>query len=57
MTMTAENFKIEFAERLKELPPYLFVEIDKAKRAAVAAKFLAKEKVGLYNMQDVLGLK
>ena len=27
---------IEFAERLKELPPYLFVEIDKAKRAAVA---------------------
>lgn len=27
---------IEFAERLKELPPYLFVEIDKAKREAVA---------------------
>lgn len=27
---------IEFAERLKELPPYLFVEIDKAKRAALA---------------------
>lgn len=28
--------KIEFAERLKVLPPYLFVEIDKAKRAALA---------------------
>ncbi len=27
---------IEFAERLRELPPYLFVEIDKAKRAALA---------------------
>ncbi|MBF0484061.1 MAG: LL-diaminopimelate aminotransferase [Candidatus Omnitrophica bacterium] len=27
---------IEFAERLKVLPPYLFVEIDKAKRAAIA---------------------
>lgn len=27
---------IEFAERLKELPPYLFVEIDKAKREAMA---------------------
>lgn len=27
---------IEFADRLKELPPYLFVEIDKAKRAAIA---------------------
>ncbi len=27
---------IEFAERLKVLPPYLFVEIDKAKRAALA---------------------
>lgn len=26
----------EFADRLKELPPYLFVEIDKAKRAAKA---------------------
>jgi LL-diaminopimelate aminotransferase len=37
MSMTAEGFKIEFADRLKELPPYLFVEIDKAKRAAVAA--------------------
>ncbi len=36
MTMTAENFKIEFADRLKELPPYLFVEIDKAKREAMA---------------------
>jgi LL-diaminopimelate aminotransferase len=29
-------FKIEFSDRLKSLPPYLFVEIDKAKRAAVA---------------------
>lgn len=28
---------IEFSDRLKELPPYLFVEIDKAKRAAIAA--------------------
>ena len=27
---------IEFADRLNELPPYLFVEIDKAKRAAIA---------------------
>lgn len=27
---------IEFSERLKTLPPYLFVEIDKAKRAAIA---------------------
>lgn len=27
---------IEFSERLKALPPYLFVEIDKAKRAAMA---------------------
>jgi len=27
---------IEFSQRLKELPPYLFIEIDKAKRAAIA---------------------
>ncbi|HQP10706.1 MAG TPA: aminotransferase class I/II-fold pyridoxal phosphate-dependent enzyme, partial [Candidatus Omnitrophota bacterium] len=27
---------IEFSKRLKNLPPYLFVEIDKAKRAAIA---------------------
>jgi len=27
---------IEFSERLQQLPPYLFVEIDKAKRAAIA---------------------
>lgn len=27
---------IEFSDRLKNLPPYLFIEIDKAKRAAVA---------------------
>jgi LL-diaminopimelate aminotransferase len=30
------SFNIEFSDRLKNLPPYLFVEIDKAKRAAVA---------------------
>jgi LL-diaminopimelate aminotransferase len=34
MTMTSMN--IEFSDRLKNLPPYLFVEIDKAKRAAIA---------------------
>lgn len=28
--------QIEFSDRLKNLPPYLFVEIDKAKRAALA---------------------
>src|SRR3990167_229299 len=28
--------KFEFTERLKKLPPYLFVEIDKAKRKARA---------------------
>ncbi len=33
---TGTEFKIEFSERLKALPPYLFVEIDKAKRAALA---------------------
>ena len=33
---TGTEFKIEFSERLKSLPPYLFVEIDKAKRAALA---------------------
>jgi LL-diaminopimelate aminotransferase len=31
------SFEIEFADRLKKLPPYLFVGIDKARRAAVAA--------------------
>jgi LL-diaminopimelate aminotransferase len=30
------SINIEFADRLKELPPYLFVEIDKAKRQAKA---------------------
>ncbi len=30
------SLEIEFSERLKALPPYLFVEIDKAKRAAKA---------------------
>ena len=32
----ATSFNIEFSDRLKELPPYLFVEIDKAKRKAKA---------------------
>ena len=36
MTTDAE-FKIEFSDRLKSLPPYLFVEIDRARRAAIAA--------------------
>lgn len=30
------SIEIDFSERLKELPPYLFVEIDKAKRKARA---------------------
>ncbi len=30
------SVNIEFSERLKNLPPYLFLEIDKAKRAAIA---------------------
>ena len=30
------SMNIELSDRLKNLPPYLFVEIDKAKRAAVA---------------------
>ncbi len=35
--MSADTaFTIEFSDRLKSLPPYLFVEIDKAKRAALA---------------------
>lgn len=33
---TQTNLNLEFADRLKTLPPYLFVEIDKAKRAAIA---------------------
>lgn len=33
---TDTAFLIEFSDRLKQLPPYLFVEIDKAKRAALA---------------------
>lgn len=33
---TTTAFNIEFSDRLKALPPYLFVEIDKAKRAAMA---------------------
>ncbi len=33
---TETDFQIEFSDRLKQLPPYLFVEIDKAKRAALA---------------------
>lgn len=34
---TATNMNIEFSDRLKQLPPYLFLEIDKAKREARAA--------------------
>lgn len=30
------SFEIEFSDRLKNLPPYLFLDIDKAKRAAIA---------------------
>lgn len=30
------SLNIEFSDRLKNLPPYLFIEIDKAKRTAVA---------------------
>ena len=30
------SFEIEFSERLKSIPPYLFVEIDRAKRKAIA---------------------
>ena len=30
------SFEIEFSEKLKSIPPYLFVEIDRAKRAAIA---------------------
>ncbi len=33
---TTEEFKIEFSDRLRSLPPYLFVEIDRARRAAIA---------------------
>ena len=33
---TETTFNIEFSDRLKQLPPYLFIEIDKAKRAALA---------------------
>lgn len=33
---TDAALNIEFSERLKQLPPYLFIEIDKAKRAAMA---------------------
>ena len=32
----AMSFEIKFSDRLQQLPPYLFVEIDKAKRAAIA---------------------
>ena len=31
------SFNIEFSDRLKNLPPYLFLDIDKAKREAIAA--------------------
>jgi LL-diaminopimelate aminotransferase len=36
MTEATQKVNIEFSDRLKNLPPYLFVEIDRAKRAAVA---------------------
>ena len=36
MSAATDTFEIEFSDRLKNLPPYLFVEIDKAKRAAMA---------------------
>jgi len=35
-TTETTHFNIEFSDRLKELPSYLFLEIDKAKRAAMA---------------------
>ena len=37
MTQTADVKRFGKAERLKQLPPYLFVEIDKAKRKLQAA--------------------
>jgi LL-diaminopimelate aminotransferase len=36
MDAQASSLNIEFSDRLKNLPPYLFVEIDKAKREAIA---------------------
>lgn len=36
MSNTETAFEIQLSDRLKELPPYLFVEIDKAKRKAIA---------------------
>ena len=36
MSEATQKAGIEFADRLKNLPPYLFVEIDKAKREAIA---------------------
>ena len=34
---TETSFNIEYSDRLKSLPPYLFVEIDRARREAIAA--------------------
>ena len=34
---TISDFEIKYSDRLNSLPPYLFVEIDKARRAAIAA--------------------
>ena len=36
MNLETTSTNIEWAQRLQDLPPYLFVEIDKAKRKAVA---------------------
>jgi LL-diaminopimelate aminotransferase len=36
MSSATDVYKFEYSERLKALPPYLFIEIDRAKRAAVA---------------------
>jgi LL-diaminopimelate aminotransferase len=36
MSTETTAFNIEFSQRIQQLPPYLFVEIDKAKRAALA---------------------
>ena len=37
MTQVADAVKLEKADRLKQLPPYLFVELDRAKRKLQAA--------------------
>jgi len=37
MSIETTPFEIKFSERLQSLPPYLFVEIDRARREAIAA--------------------